>query len=299
MRAIDRGNFARMATTSLNGRPGANGRPGRLSPSAATAVAAGVAAAFVSCCALLLLHLQPALAVPLLILSPLPVAAVAWLAAREAIRAALKPAIHALDRLDRQDFANVNMPAGGDETAELARALERCREALASRQAAARAHAVVARLMGAGIGRLAQGDYTARIEIRLPAPYDAFGRDFNAAMETLAAAAKEAAGMRARLDGHAAGIAEAAGRLGRRAEKLAMRIETDLRIIDALAKRDPAEALAIARHTMEGVGVAARRNIEAAEGFSAIGLTLLREAAGLARATTAEPSPQAQGDIAA
>ncbi|MBE0695158.1 MAG: hypothetical protein IH590_18930, partial [Aquamicrobium sp.] len=93
--------------------------------------------------------------------------------------------------------------------------------------------------------------------------------------------------------------AEAAGRLGRRAEKLAMRIETDLRIIDALAKRDPAEALAIARHTMEGVGVAARRNIEAAEGFSAIGLTLLREAAGLARATTAGPSPQAQGDIAA
>src|SRR5690554_3089655 len=95
------------------------GRTGRLSASAATAVAAGVTAAFVSCGALLAAHFQPALAVPLLIVAPLPVAAVTWLAAREAIRAALKPAIHALDRLDRQDFANANMPDGGDETAEL------------------------------------------------------------------------------------------------------------------------------------------------------------------------------------
>lgn len=277
-----------------------NGRTGRLSASAATAVAAGVTAALVSCCALLAWHVRPALAVPLLILAPLPIAAVTWLAAREAIRSALKPAVQALDRLDRQDFANANTPSGDGATAELAQALERCREALAARQATARAHAAVAKLMGAGIGRLAHGDYTARIETALPAPYDTFLRDFNATAAALAAMTGEAKGMRGHLDGHAAALAEAAGRLGTRAERLLMRIETDLRIVDALAARDPAEALSIARHTMEGVGVASRRNMEAAEGFSALGQTLLREAAGLARPAGAAPAtPRPDADIAA
>lgn len=279
-----------------------NGRQRRLSPSAVTAVAAGGAATFASCCALLALYAQPALAVPALVLSPLPVAAAAWFAAREALRRALKPAVHALDRLDRQDFANANMPDTGDETAELARALERCREALAARQAAARAHGVVARLMGAGIGRLARGDHAARIDVDLPAPYDAFGRDFNAAAEALAAAAGKTDRMQARLDALAAEITEAAGRLGRRAEKLALRVETDLRIIDALAPRDPVEALALTRNTMEGVGVASRRNMEAAEGFGALAQALLRDAvepSAASRRTAHGNEPDARDEAAA
>lgn len=276
----------------------ANGRSARLSASAATAMAAGAAAALAAGCALLAWRFLPGLVVPLLLAAPPAVAAAAWLAAREAIRAALRPAVQALDRIDRQDFANANLPAGEAATEELLRALARCGEALAARQATARAHAVVAKLMGAGVGRLAMGDCDARIEVELPPPYDGFGRDFNAAAAALAAKRREAADLRGRVEGHAAALAEAAARLGTRAERLAMRIDTDLRIIDALARREPAEALAIARHTMEGVGVASRRNREAAETLLALGRAL-REAAPPAGAAAPSAPPQPDAGLAA
>ena len=63
-------------------------------------------------------------------------------------------------------------------------------------------------------------------------------------------AALEAAGIHeivaARLEAGDLSEDEAAARLGKRAEKLGARIETDLRIIDVLGKRDAAEALGIA-----------------------------------------------------
>lgn len=282
------------------GSKAGNGRRGRLSPAAATAVAAGAAGTAVSCCALLLWSLQPSLAAPFLIASPVVVALAAWLGARRAIRAALRPATEALDRLAAQDFATGDAAGGDAGTAELMRALERCRAALAARHKAARAHAAVARLMGAGVGRLAWGDCAARIAVDLPEPYEAFGRDFNAAAQRLEASLGDLAALRARLGGHAAGLDEAAARLGRRAGKLAARIETDLRIIEALAGRDPAEALRIARHTMEGVGVAARRNAEAADGFAELGRLLRQEAdAPATPAGNGAAAPDARKDIAA
>lgn len=140
--------------------------------------------------------------------------------------------------------------------------------------ATARGHAAVARLMGAGVGQLAQGDGEARVAIDLPPPYAAFGDDFNAVAQALQTARTETGALRARCDAQASALDAAASRLGERARRLHERLETELRIIEALEDHVPAEALRIARNMLQGAGVAARRNIEAAEGFAAIGLAL-------------------------
>ena len=279
------------------GSKAGNRRRGRLSPAAATAVAAGAAATAVSCCALVLWRLAPSFAAPLLVVSPAFVALAAWFAARRAVHAALKPAAEALDRLAAQDFASAPTVAADFETAGLEEALERCRGSLSAHHEAVRAHAAVARLMGAGVGRLARGDGAVRVSVDLPEPYGGFGRDFNAAAERLGAALADLDALRARLGGHAAVLDEAAARLGKRADSLAARIETDLRIIDALARHDPAEALRIARHTMQGVGVAARRNAEAAAEFAGVGRLIGEEAA--TPAAPAADDPAAPAGIAA
>ena len=280
-----------------------NERRGRLTPAAAIAVAAGAAGTLVSCCALLLLRFQPALLAPFLILSPALVAACVWLVSHRAIRTALRPAASAILRLAEQDFFSPTALGEGSETAELAQALDRCRSALAARHGTMRAHAAVARLMGAGIGRLAQGDYGARIDVELPAPYDTFACDFNAAMDRLAATLADMPALRADIERQADALGEAAQRLGRRAEKLAGRIEADLRIIDVHSRRDAEEALKIALHTMEGVGVATRRNMEAAERFADMARSLRDETGRLAMASapakTAAAMPVARNDIAA
>lgn len=229
---------------------------GRLTPGIAAAAAAGAAGLFAAGGALLLSRLAPALLAPFLALFPLLGAAAAWLA----VRAALRPAVAAVERLAAHDFS----ASGAGDGDALAAALERCRQSLAARDRTMRAHMAVAKLMGAGVDRLARGDFTARIDADLPAPYDRFGRDFNAAMERLGADADALSALRDTARDAIGALEDAAARLGKRAEKLGMRIETDLRIIDVLGKRDAGEALAIARHTMEGVAVAARRNSEAA-----------------------------------
>lgn len=165
--------------------------------------------------------------------------------------------------------------------------------ALAAAQETMRAHAAVARLMAAGMRRLAQADTAARIAVDLPAPYAAFGPDFNAAAQELATALAENAALRSRLGGHAGQVEEAAERLGARAGRLASRIETELRIIDALAGHDPAEALRIARHIMEGAGVAARRNMAAADDFTAMARQLRQDVQAETTAEAANAAPSA------
>lgn len=144
--------------------------------------------------------------------------------------------------------------------------------------ATARGHAAVARLMGAGIGRLAQGDASARITIDLPPPYEALGKNFNAVAQALQGAQAGAEILRARCDAQANALDEAASRLGARAQRLQERLETELRIIEALEEHAPAEALRVARNMLQGAGVAARRNIEAAGGVAAIGVALRQDA---------------------
>src|SRR5690606_14920709 len=167
-------------------------------------------------------------------------------------------AVESLERIAANDLGAPTTLGASGEMAALALALERCRIALGERQRANKIHASVARVMGMAIGRLAEGDFSARISVELPPPYQLFGNDFNEAMERLLAPSGEAA---QRLRGRSEEIAKAAENLRRRAAKLAERIDTDLAAIDRDAL-SPEDALRTACHTLGGAGVAARRNIE-------------------------------------
>lgn len=263
----------------------------RLSPSAAIAIAVAAASAFTSCLALLSWSLASgsvaAVALPLLF-TPALLAAAAWAVSRLVIRAELAPVAEGITRLAAQDFVTPNTSAT-DETRELTATLERCRMALADRQKPAKAHAAVARLMGAAIGRLAQGDLTARITVELPEPYRAFRDDFNTAMHRLQTSGDGLGTTVADLSTHARAIEEGATQLSRRATKLAERLENDIRLIDASADTSPEDAIRIARHMLEGVAVASRRNIEAARHFTTVGRQVGQEAERLATRTSDKP----------
>lgn len=282
------------------GKRASHGPGGRLSPAARTAVAAALAGAATSCGVIVLWGVLPdaraslALVVLPLILMPLAVAAAAWSVAHRAMEASLKPAVESLERIAAQDFSAPVAPAACGETARLAEALESCRAALAERNGAGKVHAAVARLMGAAIGGLAEGDLSKRITVELPQPYRAFRDDFNAAMEALQARSDELGDLGGRLREREREIGEAAAQLLRRAEKLAERIEAEQHAIEA--SEDPEEILRRARHMMGGVAVAAQRNIEAAGRFSELGLLVAREAQRLAELAQ---GPEAEGKEAA
>src|SRR5690606_19945182 len=116
--------------------------------------------------------------------------------------------------------------------------------------------------------RLAQGDTGVRIAIDLPVPYEALGRDFNAVVQALKTAHEEGEEMRKLLIDHGNGLEAASARLGKRARKLHARVEADLRLIEKLAAHDPMAALEIACHTLQGAGIAAGRNADAADDFT-------------------------------
>lgn len=252
----------------------------RLSPSTAAAIAAGVASA--AACGLSILAgnlASGSIVVPaaVVVLASLLVAAVTRAIARRAIRAELAAISQGITRLEAQDFATPAAPSSQD-TRELVAALESCRAALGERHGVAKAHAAVARLLCNAVHRLAEGDLAARITVDLPEPYRRFRDDFNGSMEALDAAFGGLAKTGGHLSGRAREIAEAADALSRRAAKLAERLDADMWAIDAGASRDPAEMLRIARHTLGGAAIAARRNGEAAAQFTALGRGLAREA---------------------
>lgn len=137
-----------------------------------------------------------------------------------------------------------------------------------------RTHAAIARYMGAGIGRLAQGDNEVRITIDLPSPYEGFGSGFNSIAQALQTACKDNEEMQSLLDAHIIALEANAVRLGERAHKLHERIVAELRLIDRLAEHDLAAALEIARHMLQGAGIAAGRNIDAADDLAKLALSL-------------------------
>lgn len=257
-----------METTS------ANGLRKRLTPGVAVAAAAGAAGMLASCGALVAWRTAPALLAPILLLSPAMMAAASWLATRHAMRAVLRPALDMAKRLAAHDLSDNEPVAGDAEARDLIDALARCREGLAAQDKAMRAHAAVAKLTSAGMAQLAAGNFSARIAVDLPAPYDAFRHDFNAAMARLAESAEALSALRTATDSHAEVLVAAAAQLERRAQKLDARIETDLRILEVLSERDAEEALAIARNTLAGAGIAAQRNVEAAAELIRLGETL-------------------------
>ncbi|MEO3386468.1 methyl-accepting chemotaxis protein [Mesorhizobium sp. CAU 1741] len=252
----------------------------RLSPSTAVAVAAAAAGAAASGLVVLVIEIAPgsftALAVAI-VLASLLAGLVSWATARLAVRAELSSIAQAVVRLERQDFTT-SVPASSAEAGELVAALQSCRATLGDRHKVAKAHAAVARLLGNAIKRLAEGDLAARITVDLPEPYRGFRNDFNGSMEALEAAFGGLADTGGRLSGRARAIGEAADELSRRATKLSERLDADLRAIDIGARRDPAEALRLARHTLDGVVIATHRNRAAAARFDELGRGLAREA---------------------
>lgn len=268
-------------------RKRATQRPvGRLSPATRIATAAGGVAAAAACCAALLWSVSAgtspsfALVALPLIAMPVLVAATAWTAAHRAIAASLDPAIANLERMAEHDFSLPAAPFADSETAGLGAAIERCRAALEGRQRAGKVHAAVARLMGAAVSSLAQGDLSRRVMLDLPEPYRDFRDDFNESMERLEAVFGTITGSGARLAAHQQEIDAAAAQLKRRAERLAERIDAELEAIENCDDRE--DVLEKVRHIMGGVAVAARRNIAAAERFSQLGLLVQKEVTALA-----------------
>lgn len=256
-----------------------------LSPATRIAIAAGGISAAVACCTVILWSFSAgagtsfALVALPMILMPIAVAATAWTTAHRAIAASLEPAIESLDRIAQNDFTLPAAPFVDGETADLGAAIERCRSGLEGRQRSGKVHAAVARLMGAAMGSLADGDLSRRVTLDLPEPYRAFRDDFNTTMGRLETAFATLTTSSVRLASHQQAIDEAAVRLKRRAEKLAERIDTELLAIENCDDRE--EMLQRVRHIMGGVAVAARRNMEAADGFSEIGRLVEREATAL------------------
>lgn len=247
----------------------------RMAPAAHPALAAGIATASASAIGLLAWSLVPegearaVLVVAPFLLAPFAVAAATWVASRRALHELLDPMTRNVERLFATETAVPVLP-NALETAPLAAALERSRLAVADRSRTGKIHAAVARLLGAGISRLAEGDYKVRITVDLPELYRPYQDDFNRAMENLEAMLAASTSPDARLAAQAGDIAAAAEQLAKRAEKLAQRIEDDLATIEQTAPADPQEALKVACHTLNGARVAAQRNIDAAHSFAAM-----------------------------
>ena len=255
----------------------------RMAPSAQPALAAGIATASASAIGLLAWSLVPegdaraALVAAPFLLAPFAVAAATWVASQRSLHDLLDPMARDVEHLFSTEAAVPVLP-NALETAPLAAALERSRLAVADRSRTGKIHAAVARLLGAGISRLAEGDYKVRITVDLPELYRPYQDDFNRAMENLETTLASATTLGATLSDHADEIATAAGQLAKRAEKLAERIEADLATIEQDQETDPQEALKLARHTLGGARVAAQRNIEAARGFEVIAQHLVAQA---------------------
>lgn len=252
-----------------------------LSPAARTAVAAALACAATACCVIVLWSILPAtpgspgiIFLPLMLM-PLVVAGVVWATAQRAIESSLDPAIEALTRLAAHDFASSREPGATAETARLILAIEDCRAALEERHRATKVHAAVARLMGAGISNIANGDFSARISLELPEPYRAFRDEFNTVMEDLQTRLGRLDGAGERLKRHRQEIDEAAGQLMRRATKLAERVDAELL---AMEGHSADEALRMARHLIGGVAVAAQRNVDASRTFAMLAERIGEEA---------------------
>jgi methyl-accepting chemotaxis protein len=208
------------------------------------------------------------------------VSAICWATSRAAIEKTLSDAVDAVGRIADQE------PGAGTasgEGREVALAVEAARQSITARQSSMRIQAALASLMGAGIRRLAEGDYSTRIKVDLPQDHRPLAQDFNAVAATLQETQDRHAAQAELIAAQAGEIAVASSQLDARAAALATRIESDVSLIDRtldrhdrddLSAKDLLSALRAARHTMSGVLVAARRNQDAAKIFAGIGANL-------------------------
>ncbi|MBE7220708.1 MAG: cache domain-containing protein, partial [Caulobacteraceae bacterium] len=214
-------------------------------------------------------------------------AAMLWVMGR--MFAPLKDLRRAMDRLAGGDTAvEVPWATRADDLGGMARAVVRFREgglarerleaeagavadaAAAERAAAAGRAAEEARQQGAvvaalaaGLGRLAGGELTARIDQRFPSAYEALRADFNGAARTLAEAMTAVAATASAIRGGADEIASAANDLSRRTERQAASLEETAAALD--------EITATVRQTAAGAGQARATVTEARREAAASG----------------------------
>ena len=139
--------------------------------------------------------------------------------------------------------------ARANETQAAAAEAEHQRTEAAKARAAQEQTAVVAAL-GAGLGRLADGDLSIKIDQAFAADYEALRRDFNAAVERLNGAMGEIAGGSGAIRSGAGEIAQAADNLSRRTEQQAAALEETAAALDQIT--------ATVRRTAEGADEARR-----------------------------------------
>ncbi|MEO3998129.1 hypothetical protein [Mesorhizobium sp. CAU 1732] len=230
------------------------------------------------------------------------VSAISWAASRTAIEKTLSDAVEAVGRIADQE---PGAATASGEGREVTLAVEAARQSIAARQSSMRVQAALASLMGAGIRRLAEGDYSTRIKVDLPQDHRSLAQDFNAVASTLQEMRDMQAAKSEVFTAQAGEIAIASSQLGARATALTSRIESDLDLIDSTLDRyvrddmsaeDILNALQAARHTMSGVLVAARRNQDAAKMFAVIGVKL-GEAIAQGDAVQSENLPQANEHV--
>ncbi|WP_376089716.1 methyl-accepting chemotaxis protein [Roseomonas sp. CCTCC AB2023176] len=140
---------------------------------------------------------------------------------------------------------------GEAEEKELRNAEERARAAEAAR--------VVSSLAG-GLGRLASGDLTQRLNEAFPAEYEGLRADFNNAMDTLRAAMVTVTRNAEGIQGGAASIAASADELARRTEQQAASLEQTAAALDQLTATVDSTAAGATRAA--GVVGAARGDAE-------------------------------------
>jgi len=146
----------------------------------------------------------------------------------------------------------------GNDVSESRRELERA-QAERQRQAAAQTRVVEA--LRDGLGRLAEGDLTGRIDDAFPPDYDQLRKDFNAALDRLQDAIRGVVENADLIRGEAAEISNAADDLSVRTERQAATLEQTASALDELTTsvKSAAEGAAHANDLVDQ----ARRNAEA------------------------------------
>lgn len=144
-----------------------------------------------------------------------------------------------------------------DEIGDLARAVVELRDNLGEARAdtARQADAIVTSI-GTGLGQLAAGNLSYRIDVPLTGPFEKLRCDFNAALSTLGVALEKMKASTERLHGVARDIGGAAGDLSNRNANQAASLEETAAAIASLAQRvqGSTEAVSTARNAVDQVG---------------------------------------------
>jgi len=162
--------------------------------------------------------------------------------------------------------------------AEHRAAVEAERERAAAEKAqAAETQANAMRLLGDGLGRLADGDLTARLESGFPLDYGRVRDDFNSAVGKLAETLRSVASSTSAINSGTREISTASDDLARRTEQQAASLEETAAALDEIAStlkksaegaKHAADVVAKADHDAKGGAEVAKRAVEAVDAIA-------------------------------